>query len=358
MKNNKSPELLPLLQNSPVICANNNDILLATTVVLLRNIDKFKFPGKLEADRRKQVVSLISGHLASNPKLADCHFVKAEDIGFLEKEFLSEHFFSRSSFNQAQAGEGFVVDPKGGFIATLNLQDHIQLEFIDTKGEMEQAWSLLMGIETELGKLINYAYLPKFGFLTADPTLCGTGLLVNAYVQVPGLVHTDMVDVVLEKHSDDSCNITGIQGSPTEIIGDILKIENHFTLGVTEESILSSVRSLVSKLMVEESAARHLIKKEDSPDFKDKVARAFGILIHSYQIEAIEALNALSIIKLGVEAGWVAGIDMTAINRLLFTCRRAHLLCEFRGEKISQEEITHKRAEYIHKGLKKVTLKV
>lgn len=357
MKNNKN-ELLSSLQNSRVINENSNSILLATTVSLLRNIDKFKFPGKLEADRRKQIVSLVSGNLSSNPNLSNCHFVKAEEIGFLEKEFLSEHFFSLSSYNQAQAGEGFVVDPSGGFIATLNLQDHIHLEAIDTKGEMEQTWSQLVAVETELGKALNFAYSAKFGFLTADPTQCGTGLIVNAYVQVPGLVHMETVDQILEKHADDSCIVTGIQGSPTEIIGDILKVQNNYTLGVSEESILSTIRALVTKLVVEETAARSAIKRQESADFKDKVARAFGILIHSYQIEAIEALNALSIIKLGVDSGWVSGIDMQAINRLLFTCRRAHLLCEYRDEKISQEEIAHKRAEYIHKSLKDVALKV
>lgn len=51
-------------------------------------------------------------------------------------------------------------------------------------------------------------------------------------------------------------------------------------------------------------------------------------------------------------------MNMEAINKLLFTCRRAHLLCEYQNEKISQEEIAHKRAEYIHKGLKDLVLKV
>lgn len=301
MKNDRSREILSCLQNSPVINANSNNILLATTVTLLRNLEKFKFPGKLEADRRKQIVTLINGYLAANAKLSECYFVKAEEIGFLEKEFLAEHFFSLSAYNQAQAGEGFVVDPTGSFIATLNLQDHIHLEAIDTKGEMEQAWHQLAALETELGKSLNFAYMPKFGFLTADPTECGTGLLVSAYVQVPGLVHMGTVDQILEKYADDACCVTGIQGSPTEIIGDILKIQNNYTLGISEEAILSSVRSLVSKLVAEETAARHIIKKDDNPSFKDKVARAYGILIHSYQIEAIEALNALSILKLGIE---------------------------------------------------------
>jgi protein arginine kinase len=78
-------------------------------------------------------------------------------------------------------------------------------------------------------------------------------------------------------------------------------------------------------------------------------------LIHSYQIEAVEALNAISLLKLGVDLRWVLGITMEQLNLLFFNCRRAHLLCQFK-EKIPQEEILHKRAEFIHKTLKGVEL--
>lgn len=354
----KDPPFLSLLKDSPVFNNNQNNIWLATTITLQRNIEKYKFPGKLETDRRKQIVSLVSSYLATNPELAKSHFVKAEEVGFLEKEFLAEHFFSLETYNQAQAGEGFVIDPTNGFIATLNLQDHVHLEIIDYKGDIEQAWSRLSKIESELGKSIHYSFLPKFGYLTADPTECGTGMLLNAYLQVPGLVHTETVDQILDKHADDHFIVTGIQGSPTEIIGDILKIQNNYTIGVSEEAIISSVRAIISKLMVEETAVRRMIKKNEDPSYKDKVARAFGILIHSYQIETVEALNALSILKLGLEADWVEGIDMRLINQLMFNCRRAHLLCEYRHETIPQEAIPHKRAEYIHQTLKDVKLKV
>ncbi len=358
MNPSKEPSFLSLLKDSPVFNDNQNTCWLATTIQFLRNIEKYKFPGKLETDRRKQLVALVNSYLANNPELAKSFYVKGEEIGYLEKEFLAEHFLSFEMYGQAQAGEGFVIDPALGFIATLNLQDHIHMELIDYKGDIEQAWSRLMKIETELGKSINYSFLPKFGYLTADPTKCGTGMCVSAFLQVPGLVHTEMVDEVLDKYVDDSFVVTGIQGSPTEIIGDILKIENSYTIGVTEEAILNGMRNIVGKLISEESAVRRTIKKDGDPSYKDKVARAFGILIHSYQIEAIEALNAISILKLGHELEWLEGIEMKALNQLMFNSRRAHLLCEYRQENIPQEAISHKRAEHIHKVLKDVKLKV
>jgi protein arginine kinase len=339
---------------------NSNPIWLASTVCLQRNIEKFKFPGKLSTDRKKQIIALVHKDLLSEDLVTSNQFInpiliKAEEIGLLEKEFLVEHFLSTHNFNQAHIGEGFILDESGTFLATLNMRDHIRLQLIDCKGELENAWSRLVKIETRLGNFLNYSFQPKFGFLTADPTQCGTGLIVAAFLQVPGLVHSNKLQKILDANQEDSLIISGIQGNPNEIIGDILMVQNNYTLGLTEENILSTLRSFINKIIAEEIRARHQIKNEENRDLKDKVSRAYGILIHSYQIEAIEAFNALSLLKLGIETGWVTGINNEQLNELFFTSRRAHLLHNSH-KKIIQEEIPHKRAEKIHKALKDVKL--
>jgi protein arginine kinase len=208
-------------ESSSILCQkkpwsdNANPIWLASTVSLQRNIEKYKFPGKLPSDRKKQIIALISKDLLTQEGLSKPFLVKAEDIGFLEKEYLGEHFLSTYNFNQTQAGEGFVFDESGEFMASLNLLDHLQLELVDCKGELENTWSRLVKIETMLGKSLNYSFSPKFGFLTADPTQCGTALLISVYLQVPGLIHTDTVDDILEKYADETIKNSCIQGSPT-----------------------------------------------------------------------------------------------------------------------------------------------
>lgn len=339
---------------------NDNGAWLGSIVSLERNIEKFKFPGKLPTDRKKQIISLITKDLLSNElisanRLKNPTLIKAEEIGVLEKEFLSEHFLTTQNFNQTHTGEGFVLDETGEFLASLNLRNHIHLQLTDTKGEIENTWTRLVAIESSLGKSLNYSFQPKFGFLTSDPTECGTALTVTVYLQLSGLIHLEIIDDMLEKYADDSLSITGIQGDPNEVIGDILVVQNNYTLGITEENILSTVRSFTTKMLSEETSARNRIKKEQSNDFKDKVSRAYGILVHSYQIEAIEALNALSLLKIGAEAGWLSGITNRQINELFFACRRAHLLYDS-GEKITQEDLRHKRAEKIHASLKDVKL--
>lgn len=231
------------------------------------------------------------------------------------------------------------------------------MQLLDCKGDLENTWNRLVKIETGLGKAVNYAFSPKFGFLTSDPTQCGTALIVTIYLHLPALFQTAAIDEALETLADESITVSGIQGDPEEIIGDILAIRNNFTLGITEENIIASLRSFGTKLQVEESTKKKHIKNANSADIKDKVSRAYGILIHSYQIEAVEALNAISLLKLGTEMGWLSGMSIAQFNELFFNCRRAHLLCKL-DEKIKQEEIGHKRAEFIHKTLKNVTLNI
>ncbi len=109
--------------------------------------------------------------------------------------------------------------------------------------------------------------------------------------------------------------------------------------------------------MVEENTVRNHLRKEENAMVMDKVSRAYGVLIHSYQIETVEALNAISLLKLGADLGWLEGVSPQDLNRLFFECRRAHLLSKFEQE-VVQDKLPHKRAEFIHSTLQKAKLKI
>jgi protein arginine kinase len=336
---------------------NNNSIWLGSTVSLIRNLEKFFFPGKLSTDKRKQIISLLSKDLLGSQWLKQPRLIKAEDMSPLEKEFLVEHFLSSETFQQAYTGEAFILDETGEFLGLLNLRDHLVLMSIDCKEEIESTWDRLVKIEMQLHKNVHFAFSPRFGFLTSDPGQCGTGLVVYTFLHLPALIYADQLDEVIKKYKDDGIERTGLQGDPQEIIGDIVVFHNQYTLGLTEESILSSLRTFTTKVLVEEKSARSHLKHENLSHMKDRISRAYAILLHSYQIEAIEALQAISLLKLGLDLDWLSGATHTSLNELIFSCRRAHLLCQSKA-KITQEELPHRRAEFIHQALKGVTLHI
>lgn len=336
---------------------NPNAIWLGSVMSLQRNIEKFNFPSKLEEARRKQIVSLVSKTVDEKKLVQGPHLFRAEEMDPLEKEFLVEHFLSSQSFHHAHGGEAFIIDDKGEILIAINVRDHVQIQRIDTEGHLEDTWNSLVKLETDLGQSIHYAFSPKFGFLTADPAQCGTAFYCQVFLQLAGLSSTGELEQALELVDEDSISINGLQGKPNDFIGDLIVITNNYTLGLTEENILSNIHAATTKLLVQEKRARKEIAGNHNAEIKDQVSRAYAILTHSYQVDAIEALNAISLLKLGVDLEWVTGIAHQTLNDLFFRCRRAHLLNHL-TEIPDQEEIPHLRAEFIHEALKQVKLHV
>ena len=282
---------------------DSNPIWPASTFVLRRNLVKFLFPPKLESPQIQQTLEMFKTPLLSFPDFVQPLLLRAETLSALDKEFLHEHFICSETFQNTFNGQGFVVDNLGRFLALLNIEDHLQLLWIDCKGDWENTWNALMKLESSIGNAVDYAFSPKFGYLTSDPLYCGTGLTVTAYLHLPALIHTGQLSETLIKQKEEGVSAAGMEGNSDDLVGDLLAVSNNYTLGVTEDSILHSVHSTAMKLMASEKKLRTHLQEENNPEMKDRVSRAYGLLIHSYQLQTKEALQALSMIKLGIDLG-------------------------------------------------------
>ncbi len=335
-----------------------NPIWLATSFTLHRNLAKYNFPPKLEERLFSQTTSSLKDPLLKAAQLDHPILLSAEEISALDKEFLFEHFLCGEGFQNTLKGQGFIVDNSGHFFAKLNIQDHLQMQLVDTQGSWETAWNRLSQIETAIGSAIEFAFSPKFGYLTAQPSKCGTGLSVQAFLHLPALIHMQQLPETILKQKEDGITAAGMGGNLEELIGDIVVISNTYSQGVNEESILRSIHSMALKLMALEKTLRTHLQTENNAAIKDQISRSFGLLLHSYQLQTKEALNALSLIKLGLHLDWVGGITDAKLNTLFFQCRRAHLLTNLGDiQLVDQQEVAHKRAEYLHKNMQGVSLK-
>jgi protein arginine kinase len=335
-----------------------NPIWLATSFSLNRNLTKFHFPPKLNERFFPQTIEAVKEPFLRSSLLNTPVLLNSEDLNLLDKDFLFEHFLCRESFQNTLPGQGFVIDQSGCFFAEINLQDHLNLQMIDTQGSWEKAWNTLSEIETAIGSSVEFAFSPKFGYLTSEPTLCGTGLCVRAFLHLPALIHTQQLQESLLKQKEEDIIASGMNGSTEEWVGDLVVISNKYTLGVSEEMILRSIHSMAMKLMALEKSLRSHLHNENNSLIKDLISRSFGLLLHSYQLQTKEALNALSLLKLGLHLDWVEGINDIKLNSLFFQCRRAHLLHQLKETQlVDPQEIARKRAEFLHKNMQGVSLK-
>jgi protein arginine kinase len=329
---------------------NENVIWLASNLALHRNIEKFKFPQKMELERKRHLLSLLQSAFLEMPHLKKPFIIKLEECSPLEKNFLLEHFLLFDGIQEGRGAGAFILDETTTFLALLNIKDHICLECLDTSGDLEKTWDKLVAIENSLQPSFNFAFSKKFGFLTADPMLCGTGLTVTAYLHLPALIHTGALATLLEQEKNEAIIYSSLQGDPEDLIGDILTLRNAYTIGINEETIITTLRNSILKLVLAEKSARSKAKSEHNTLLQDKISRALGTLKFSYQLETVEALASLSLIKLGIEMEYIKEMSVQEVNRLFFTTRNAHLaflLCE----KFSNEEAPIKRASLLRESV-------
>lgn len=347
-------ELSPIYQLPTQWREDHHSVWLASTLQLGRNFAKFKFPQKLDKGRQLQVGALVFDSLKECPELKNPFVFRSDEIAPLDKEFLAEHFLVSDKFYQAHhGGESFIFDEGGSFLATTNIDNHLLLQLTDTEQEIEKSWNKLNKIDACVGKSIDYAFNPRFGFLTSDPLLCGTALTITLFLHIPAIIHTGELPDLLEKEKEEEIVATGLVGTASEMIGDLLVARNSCTVGLTEEYILTSLRMWATRAVVAEVSARK--KCQTNEQLKNKVGRALGLLTHSYQLETVEALNAFSLVKLGVELGWIKMTQRLNLNQIFFNLRRAHLMHHLE-KKVEIPALPRKRAEYLHEISKNLTL--
>ena len=335
---------------------SSNPIWPASCFFLHRNLSDYSFPSKLSPEQSSKLLEELKTVFLNLQELKDPSYLPAEILSAQEKEFLCEHFLGQEGWQNASKGQAFIFDSSAKFLALLNFQDHLLLQLIDCKGEWEQAWNSLNKIEESIGAKLAYAFCPRFGYLTSNPKRSGLGLLAVCYLHLPGLIRSKTLIDTLKVDPNPGIEALGLLGNMDEMVGDFLVLKNNYTIGLTEEAILNDLYKTASYLILSEKAQRLQYKETNSPEIKDAISRAYGLLMHSYQLETQEALNALSQIKLGIDLGWVTGISDEEINEIFFRCRRAHIAQSDQKISLNEKELAHARAEHLHGKLKKITL--
>lgn len=335
---------------------NDRSIWIGSSLTLSRNIDKYNFPEKLKQTQKDHISKFLCTEIQNQSLLKQTKVYQAKDLSPNDKELLLEHFLTMESFHHCAAGNAFITEASSRILAQINHKEHLKLTILDPKNNLESSLNELIELDNELGKSVRYCFSSKFGFLTANPLRCGTGLFVTCFLHVPALVHTKQLDDALNSLKHHNVAITGLYGQPEELTCDLIALHNPCSLGMAEEKIISTLEAHAKRLEIAEKAARKKLLEDNEEALKDKISRAYALLRHSYRLPTIEALDALSLEKLGADLGWITGVEQHTLNSLLFSIRRAHL--QQSHPDLTTEQLPHKRAELLHETLKPAKLHI
>ena len=112
--------------------------------------------------------------------------------------------------------------------------------------------------------------------------------------------------------------------SGMENIGDIYKIRNKQTLGISEDTIIKNLKAISEKVIEQERAARNILGKNQI-ELEDMVYRNLGTLVNARKLKWKEAVKLMSNVKMGVDMGVIKELSDDDIAKIYFYMEPANL---------------------------------
>ena len=329
----------------------HHQIVISSRVRFARNLRDRAFPGWAKKAERTAILDLIRPRVEELAEMEDSFSELLQDLSALEKQVLVErHLISREHAAKG-VGSAVVMNRRQTLSIMINEEDHLRMQSIRSGLQLKQAFKLVDKVDSALESKLEFAYDQRLGYLTACPTNVGTGMRASAMLHLPGLVLSELINQVIQAVSKIGLAVRGLYGEGTEAMGNLFQISNQTTLGEKEDEIVNRLTKVIETIIGKEHDARQVLIQKKSNTLWDQIGRAYGVLTYAHAMSSKEALNLLSIIKLGVDLGTFPEDRRLPIDELFIDTQPAHLQ-KTSQQKLNAEERDHLRAQIIRERLK------
>lgn len=328
----------------------NMGIVLRSRVRLARNLEGFPFPEHAAEEQKVEALQIATKAVCELPQMEGAYSCAMSDLDALDKNILVErHLISRELAAKTK-GSGLVMGRGEHLCVLINEEDHLRMQAICPGLQLVEAWKAVDELDSALEKKVRYAFDSKLGYLTACATNLGTGIRVSAMLHLPGMALRDSIGQTIQAVGKLGLAVRGLYGEGTEALGNIFQISNQRTLGESEREIIEKLNKVLAQIIEHEKMARSTLLEKKPKSLCNQIGRAYGILSNAYTIASKEALNLLSLIRLGIDLEFFPESYRTTVDELFVLTQPAHLRRRF-NEKLTAEERDAIRADMLRERL-------
>ena len=328
-----------------------SDIVISSRIRLARNLAGFPFLTRCTRHQRQAVEHKVRDTILGAQIAPKTLYLDLDAASDLDRQFLVERHLISKPHAAAEGARGVAIGENETVSIMVNEEDHLRLQVLRSGLQLEEAWEEITRIDDQLESRLDWAFHPRFGYLTACPTNVGTGIRVSVMLHLPALKLTGEIEKVFRAAKDLRLAVRGLYGEGTEATGDFYQISNQTTLGKTEDDIISDFKHVViPKIIDYEHHARKTLTSDRTVALDDKVCRALGTLRSARLIASEETLLLLSHLRMGIHLKRIHDIDVKTINELFLLTQPAHLQ-KIQGKKLEGDLRRAARADYIRQRL-------
>lgn len=328
---------------------NEADIAVTTRIRLARNIKGIPFPRKMTAAQAEELISTVWSAFDNSPLKNQLQLFRMNEISELKKKSLIEKHLISSELCASKVPSVAIISNDETISVMVNEEDHLRIQVFAPGLDGETAYDTAKKIETLMSEKLTFDYDEEFGFLTSCPTNAGTGLRASVMLHLPAISASQQVNPLLKWAANLGMTVRGLYGEGSKASGALYQLSNQITLGISEEEILSGFSAAACSLVSEERRISAQLFENDPYKLKDNCLRSLGILKNAYMISSSEAMNLISNVCMGANAGIIKNIDRQKLRRAMFDTMPATLLSGMETDSPLERDV--KRAQILQGAL-------
>jgi protein arginine kinase len=297
------------------------DIVISSRIRLARNLAGYKFLSRCSNSEKSEILDKLRDVMMSLELGDKVFYVSVDKAPTLNKHFLVERHLISRNHAFGKGPRGVVIAEREFFTAMINEEDHLRLQVLKAGCQLSDCAQQIKRIDDMIEEKVDFAFSPRYGYLTACPTNVGTGIRVSVMLHLPALKMTGQIEKFFNTARDMNLAVRGLFGEGTEAASDLYQLSNQATLGVTESEVVSRFeKTIVPEIIEYENAARSQLLSKQSDVLDDKISRAMALLQNAHLISSQEALFLLSHLRLGINMHKYMGASTPAIEKLRTLC--------------------------------------
>ncbi|MEE8141728.1 MAG: protein arginine kinase [Planctomycetota bacterium] len=324
----------------------DSDLVISSRIRLARNLEDHLFLSRANAAKRAAVRKEVRSAIDEVGPELDLSFVNIQKLHSIDRCVLVERHLISREHAFAKGDRGVAFNGSEGTAIMVNEEDHLRLQVMRSGFQLSETWTVMNELDSKLERHLSYAFDPHFGYLTVCPTNVGTGLRASVMLHLPALVMTRQIEKVFQAVGKLNLAVRGLYGEGTEALGDFYQISNQVTLGKSEEDIISNIRDVLPQIMDYERKVRSALLQNKREVLEDKIWRAYGTLCSARIISSKETLEALSLVRMGVNLKILVQLTLKQVNELFLLTQPGHLQ-KMEGAELETSDRDVARARFI-----------
>jgi len=297
------------------------DTVISSRIRLARNLAGYKFLSRCSNAEKSEILDKLRDVMMSLDLGDKVFYVSVDKAPTLNKHFLVERHLISRHHAFGKGPRGVVIAQREFFTAMINEEDHLRIQVLKAGCQLSDCARQINRIDDMIEKKVDFAFSPRYGYLTACPTNLGTGIRVSVMLHLPALKMTGQIEKFFNAARDLNLAVRGLFGEGTEAASDLYQLSNQATLGVSEADVVSRFeKTIIPEIIEYENAARSQLLSKQSDVLDDKISRAMALLQNAQLISSQEALFLLSHLRLGINMHQHMGASTPAIEKLHAIC--------------------------------------